>query len=312
MVSARTLRKVQAAAAALNYRGNTAARMLRTRRSQEIGVLVPDILNPLYASIARGAESVLSDAGYAALIVNTDNDRDKAERAMRAVLERQVDGLVLGHAFLDDPPVAAVIDQGLPVVLVLREVSGVSLPFVTVDERRGTALAVQHLVDLGHQHIAHVAGPLTVSTGRDRLAAFTEALRQRGLPSRPEDIFVGQSYSVEAGELAADWLVAHGDPPTGAVAGNDLMALGLISGLERHGWTCPGDVSVVGYNDMPLADRFAPPLTTVRLPQHDLGAEAARVLLRQLEHDDRQVRRVELRPELVVRGSSGPPSRPAP
>ena len=308
MVSARTLRKVQAAAAALNYHGNSAARMLRTRRSQEIGVLVPDILNPLYASIARGAGSVLGDAGYAALILNTDNDASKAERAIRSVLERQVDGLVLAHAFLDDPGVIAVVEQGVPVILVLREVAGLQVPVVTVDDRRGTSLAVQHLVDLGHTRIAHVAGPITISTGRDRLAAFTSALAEQRLPPRVDDVFACESYTVAAGEVAAEWLTARSDPPTAVLAGNDLLALGLISGVERHGWSCPGDLSVVGYNDMPLADRFNPPLTTVRMPPQDLGAEAARMLVRQLEQGDRQVRRVELLPELVVRGSTAPPT----
>lgn len=305
MVSARTLKKVLAAAEQLDYRSNAAARSLRTRRSQAVGILVPDIVDPLYAAVVRGAEQVLAAHDYTPIVLNTDDDPAVAARRLRTVQDRQADGFILATAFVDDPLVTATAADGVPLVLMLRSVDGLSLPFVNVDERRGIRLAVDHLAGLGHTRIAHVAGPATISTSVARRAAFREAMAGRGLPVPPEAVVDCTDHTVEAGEAAADALAVAG--PTAVVAGNDLLALGVIAGLAGHGRTCPADVSVVGFDDMPLADRVTPPLTTVRTPRHEIGAEAARALLRIVEEDDRLARSVELMPELVVRGSTAPP-----
>lgn len=305
-VSARTLRRVQAAADDLNYRGNPAARSLRTRRSRVIGILVPNILNPLYAAVVRGAEQVLSANDYTSLILNTDNDPKIAARQIRAMQDRQADGLILGSAFVDDPLVTGAAADGVPLVLMLRTVAGLTVPFVNVDERRGIRMAVDHLAGLGHTRIAHAAGPATVSTSVVRLAAFREAMAAHHLAVPADAVHECADYSPEAGEAATDPILAA--RPTAVIAANDLIALGLIAGFARNGLSCPADISVVGFNDMPLADRFAPPLTTVRTPQHEIGGEAARALLRLIEEGDTLARSVELMPQLVVRGSTGPPA----
>ncbi len=306
-VSPRTLRRVLAAAEKLNYRSNTAARMLRTRRSQVIGILVPDILNPLYAAVVRGAEQVLTAHGYTSLILNTDNDPEIAARHFRVLQDWQADGFIFGNAYVEDPLITAAAEAGVPMVLMLRSVAGLSVPFVNVDERLGIRLAVDHLVGLGHTRIGHVPGPPTISTAVARLEAFQETMAAHGIEVPPGAVVAARDYTAEAGEEAAERLVASDPALTAVVAGNDLLALGLISGLARHGRQCPRDVSVVGFNDMPLADRFAPPLTTIRTPQREVGAEAARTLLRGLADDDAVARSIELTPQIVVRGSTTAP-----
>lgn len=306
-VNRRTADRVIAAASRLGYRPNSVARGLRTRRSSMVGVLVPDITNLLYASVIRGIEDALSAEGYVALILNTDNDLDKERYLFRLVQERQADGFVLASALRADPLVAEAVAGGVPLVMVIRSTDGVSAPMINADDRAGISSAVDHLVSVGHRRIGHLAGPSTISTGVVRLAAFREAMRRHSLRVRRADVIECAAYSVQAGEQAAARLAAAGDPPTGVVAANDLLAVGCMSGLARLGWPCPAAVSVIGYNDMPLADRLSPPLTTVRVPHYDIGAEAARVLLGRLTKPGLKAPSVELPTTLIVRESVSAP-----
>ena len=174
-------------------------------------------------------------------------------------------------------------------------------------------MAVQHLVDLGHRDIVHLAGPQDTSTGATRRKAFRQALEDQGLPHDAGRIHLCETWSEEAGALGMGTLLDSDIPFTGVVAGNDQLALGALDALAERGLQCPADVSVVGFNDIPFIDKVYPPMTTIRIPHVEIGAEAARLLLEQLDDPTRHPRSILLPVTLVVRGSTGPanPARTA-
>ncbi len=305
MLSAATVQRVRQAAEALGYRVNGMARALKTRRSLAIGMLVPDITNPFFPPVVRGAEDSLAKAGYSLVLANTDNDDQRARREVRIMLEGRVDGLLLAMARRRDPLVAELFAGPVPVVLVNRTVDHVGAFAVVPDDHAGAVLAVEHLYELGHRHIGHVAGPQTTSTGARRLAGFTEAAQARGIVT--EAVEAARFNELE-GARAADTLLAGAGPrPTAIVAANDLLALGVLDVAARQGLACPADLSVVGFNDMPFVDRLQPPLTTLRVAEYDLGYRAAALLLERLDGPERRAETLLLTPELVIRGSTAPP-----
>ena len=194
-----TAQRVLEAAAALGYRPNTVARSLRTRRSHSVGVLIPDLNNPLFPPIVRGIEDRLAAAGYVALIGNTDGDADRERMLFEQMRARHVDGLVLATVHLGDPLLAESARADLPVVLMNRLAHDYSLPSVSVDNERGVRMAVAHLAGLGHTRIAHIAGPQEVSTGLARYRGFIAAMEAHGLAADPELIVTAKSFSIDEG-----------------------------------------------------------------------------------------------------------------
>jgi len=293
-VSAATVRRVRAAADRLGYHPNQVARGLRTRRSYTVGVLLPDLTNPLFPPIVRGADEVLGPAGYSPLIVNTDNDPAREERLVTALRARQADGFIVATARRDHPLLSRLAAEDTPMVLVNRHTDDPAIPSVIADEAAGIRLAVEHLRALGHKRIGHVAGPQDLSTGDTRRRAFRQAAGERA------PITVAGSYTEHSGATAAGELLREG--PTAVIAANDLLALGVLDALAAAGLRCPDDVSVVGFNDMPMMSRLG--ITTVRIPHHDLGAQAARTLLARIEDPALRPGRLLLPCELIVREST--------
>ncbi len=304
LVNERTARRVLDAAQELGYRPNPIARGLRTNRSHTIGVLVPDLMNPLFAAVVRGIEDGLREAGYTPLIANTDNDSERERVAYEAMSARQVDGFIAATARRDHWLLADQVQSGAKLVLVNRRVDSDAIPAVTGDDHEGIRLAVEHLTSLGHERIAHLAGSQALYTGWSRHQGFLDAMRAGGLELDPDLIVFSAAFTEREGGRCCCELLDRRRDFTAIVAGNDLLALGCYDALEQHGLCCPEDVSVVGYNDMPFVDRFRPPLTTVRVPHYELGATAAALMLEQLRGTDVPPRQLLLAPELVVRGST--------
>jgi LacI family transcriptional regulator len=302
LVSRPVAQRIDALAHKLGYSPDLAASALRTRRSATVGVLIPDIANPVFPLILRGIEAALADAGYTAIIANTDNDPARARDALERLAARRIDGVIIATATRRDALIAQCRGLGLPAVLVNRAADGDTVSAVVNDDRAGIALAVGHLVALGHRAIGHVAGPGNISTGQARRAGFLAAIKAHGL--RPSPIAAAESYSIAAGERACAQLLNTGRRISAIVAANDLLALGCYDELKRRGLACPGDISVTGFNDMAFADRFDPPLTSVRIQQREMGAEAARLLLAQIANPRAPKQNLKLQPELVARGSS--------
>jgi LacI family transcriptional regulator len=304
LVRPATVARVREVAQALGYQVNPIARSLKTSRSETVGVLVPDLTNPLFPPIVRGIEDTLSASGYTVLTANTDNDPARTASNFTAMQARQVDGFIVATALLDDPFMHDAATRGMPMVLVNRQTQHLEVSAVSGDDATGIERTVDHLVELGHIDIAHIAGPLSVSTGAVRLRAFRAAMQRHGL--RDDRFVEAEAYSEAAGRAALLRLLDD-DRPTGIVASNDLLALGCYDALAERGLSCPDDVSIVGFNDMPFISRLQPPLTSVRVPQYELGVEAARLLLDQLSGRTVTPRVVLLPVRLVVRGSTAAP-----
>jgi len=317
LVSGETAKRILAAADSLGYRPNTVARSLRTRRSHTVGVLIPDLTNPLFPPIVRGIEDRLAADGYVALIGNTDSDDDRERLVFERMRARHVDGFVCATAHLSSPLLAEAASAGIPVVLVNRYAKGYGFPAVSVDNERGIGLAVSHLVSLGHRRIAHIAGPQDVSTGLLRYRGFTDAMAAHGLAVDPALVAHAAAYSLEEGDRCCRALLERDLGCTAVAAGNDMLAVGCYAALETAGLSCPRDISVVGFNDMPFIDRLRPPLTSVSFPHYQVGTEAGRLMLELIaatgQHgavpgDHAEI--LYLAPELRVRGSTAPPRAP--
>ena len=312
LVSEDTARRVTAAAAKLGYRPNPVARSLRTRRSHTVGVLIPDLNNPLFPPIVRGLEDKLAAAGYVALIGNTDADASRERLIFEQMRARHVDGFVLATATLHDRLLAEVAAADLPVVLMNRLSQDYSFPSVSVDNEQGGRMAISHLARLGHTRIAHIAGPQEASTGVSRLRGFREGMAAHGLEVREELIAYAGRYTVEEGSRCTHELLTAQGGFTAVAAANDMLAVGCYAALDEAGLQCPDDISVIGFNDMPFIDRLRPPLTTVRFPHYQLGTEAAQLLLERIGEREAPVKILYLAPELIVRKSVAAPAGSAP
>ncbi len=308
LVNEETAERVLRVAEELGYRPNPIARGLKTNRSYTVGVLIPDLTNPLFPPIMRGIEDRLGDAGYTALIVNTDNDPGRERSQMDAMRARQVDGFIAATARLDTELLADVAAGGAPMVLVNRSLEDGSLAAVTVDDRQGIRLAVTHVAELGHRLIGHVGGPQNLSTGHLRHLGFREAMAELGLAARSEQVVFAGAFTEANGQQACAELLDRAPGVTAVVAANDRLAIGCYDALEARGLACPDDLSVTGFNDMPFVDRLRPPLTSVRVPQREIGTVAADLLLSQLSDDSREARQILLEPTLIVRSSTAPPA----
>jgi LacI family transcriptional regulator len=311
LVNQETAERVMRAAEELGYRPNRLARGLKTSRSYTIGVLIPDITNPLFPPILRGIEDRLDDGGYTALIVNTDNDPERERSHLEAMRARQVDGFISATARLDRELLADIAAAGTPLVLVNRSLEDGSVPAVTVNDRQGVRLAVEHVARLGHELIGHVGGPQNISTGHRRHLGFLEAMRACGLQAPSEHVRFGRGFVEEEGARVCAELLETSRDLTAIVAANDRLAIGCYDALEARGLRCPEDVSIVGFNDMPFIERLRPPLTSVRVPQREIGTVAADLLLQRLADGSQTAREILLEPTLIIRGSTAPPRKPA-
>jgi LacI family transcriptional regulator len=307
LVNADTARKVLRAAESIGYQPNPIARSLKTAKTATVGLVIPDLTNPLFPPIVRGIEDVLTAVGYSAWIVNTDNDPAREETAVESLRSRQVEGLIMATARRQHPLLVRLHQLGMKIVLVNRRVDGLELPSVTSDDDAGIEMAVNHLAALGHTRIAHLAGPQETSTGVARARAFRHAVRDLGLDDDPALVVECGYWSETEGAKALRKLLDTGPSCTAIVAGNDLIALGCYDVFAERGMRCPDDMSVVGFNEMPFLDKMNPPLTTVAIPHYDLGSEAARLLLDTIDEPDRLPRSVLLTPSLVVRASTAAP-----
>lgn len=307
LVNADTARRVIKVAESLGYRPNPIARGLKTAKSGTIGLVIPDLTNPLFPPIVRGIEDVLEPAGYSGLIVNTDNDLNRERAQIESLRSRQVEGFIIATALVDHPLLEQLHREGVLMVMVNRRPDGVDVPSITPDDASGIELAVRHLASLGHQRIAHLAGPANTSTGVVRARAFRSAIRDLGLVEDPALTATCPRWSEESGAAGLRSLLDAGASFTAVVAGNDLIALGCYDVFAERSIDCPGEVSVVGFNDMPFLDKLRPPLTTVAIPHQQIGAEAARMMLDAIADPSRPARSVLLPLSLVVRGSTAPP-----
>jgi LacI family transcriptional regulator len=302
-----TRRRVVAVAQRLRYQPSALARGLVTRRTHSIGLLISDIANPFFIWAVRAVEDVAQENGYNVILCNTDEDPAKETQYLRVLMEKRVDGIILATTAGSLQAVRDVRWRRIPLVLFDRELPRVPTDTVKVDSVLGGRLATEHLLSLGHTRIAIIHGPVVRSTGAERLQGYLDALRTAGVRHDPVLIREG-NFKQDSGRDLTRQLLDVSPPPTALFCTNNLMTVGALQTLQERGVRIPSDLSLVGYDDMEWWTLTHPPLTTVGQPVYDLGREAMRLLLGQIDANRRQrPQRVILKPELLARESCGPP-----
>lgn len=307
IVNPGTVERVTDAARKLGYRPHPLARGLRTNRTMSVGVIIPDVENPLFGPIIAGVESVLVEEGYSVLIGNADRGPEHADSLVEEMLERHVDGLVLATPSRRVSLAAERAQESVSVVLVNRSVDDDSIPAIVGDDHAGIGLAVRHLRELGHDRIGHVAGPSWVSTGMGRRQAFLDWMDTVGLDSDPDLVEEADWYQVEPGNVSALELLRRHPDLTAIVAANDLLGMGCYRAARSLGRAIGVDLSITGYNDMPFLDLMQPSMTAVRVPYRQMGADAATTLLALISNEEVSPGPVRLAPTLAIRASTAPP-----
>ncbi|OEV10782.1 LacI family DNA-binding transcriptional regulator [Streptomyces nanshensis] len=306
-VSPETVRRIDKAVRELGYTPNPIARSLRTSKSHTVGVVIPDLTNPLFPPMVRGIESVLDEYGYSPLIVSTDDDPEREATHISALLARQVDGLIVGTARLGDTTFDELAARGTRIALINRRAADSGLDSVTADDDTGMSLLIHHLATLGHRRLLCLAGPRNTSTAVARLRGFHSAVRAEGLDDDAQLVVECASWTAAEGAARFAEALDGGTPFTAVVAATDLVAMGCYDVMAERGLSCPDDMSIAGFNDMPFVNRLAPPLTTVAVPQYEIGREGAQMLMAALGQQEHMPRTVLLPVTLTVRGSTGAP-----
>jgi LacI family transcriptional regulator len=288
----------------LNYRPNLIARSLAKQKTHTIGMIVPDIANPFFPMVVRGAEDAAQKHGYNLLLCNSDDSLEKEERAIELLLSKRVDGILLTKAAEDfRPPLRQMIKEvKIPFVLVMRTYPKLTSDAVITDDYQGAYDAVSHLARSGRRRIGLISGPLKVSNAVARWQGFHDSLQAMGLPFDKELIVEGD-YRIESGYRAGHALLSH--RPDGIYVANHLMTVGLLKAAEEMGMRCPEDFGLVSFDDYPWLGIFRPRLTTVELPKHQLGTEAAELLIKRISGDRSKPVLRTLQPELRIRESCG-------
>ena len=296
--------KVEAAIRKLNYRPNLVARSLAKQKTHTIGMIVPDIGNPFFPIVVRGAEDAAQKHGYNLLLCNSDDSPDKEEKSIELLLSKRVDGILLTKAVGDfRPSLQQMIKEvNTPFVLVMRTYPKLTKDAVITDDYQGAYEAVSHLARAGRERIALISGPLKVSNAKERWQGFHDALKAEGLPYE-DDLVVEGDYRLESGYRAGHSLFSR--RPDGIYVANHLMTVGLLKAAEETGLRCPEDFGLVSFDDYPWLGIFRPRLTTVELPKHQLGSEAAELLIKRISGDTSKPVLKKLQPELRIRESCG-------
>lgn len=307
MISPDVVKRVRQAASEMGYTQNAAAYALKVGSTKTIGIIIPDLMNPMFPPIIRGIQSVLGQYGYTAFLAYSENNKGTAHTEVERLVNRGVDGIIYAAAFRTDSVVDLCKSQGVPLVLVNRVVDKGDVDTVKVDDSLGIKMTVDHLLDLGHRKIGFVAGPKNISVSFIRLSAFTRTMAEHGLEVEPHRIVEAHALSEDAGEKAMSVFLGQNPDATAIIASNDLIALGCFTALTQFGYTCPESLSIVGFNNMPFLDWFATPLTTVSIPHFQMGERSADLLLKRIKSEgDDYHEQVLLNPRLIIRQSTAP------
>lgn len=300
-------KRVEAAIRKLDYHPNHSARSLKTKQTKTLGMVIPDITNPFFPQIVRGAEDAALNAGYLVVTFNTDDRLDREKQALSVSRSRGLDGvlLVVAPGYGDISHIEALIATGKPVVCVDRVPPGVKVDSVTVDNVKGVRMCIQHLTMLGHRHIAIITGDLALQNARERLEGYRLAYCEGGLEINPEWIIEG-NFRAETGYRLAKELLLRGTRPTALFASNGMIAIGVLQALEEVGLKCPDDIAIASFDDLWVCSAFRPHLTVVAQPGYEMGFQAARLLTDRLDGRRSETSPVNIRlePDLKIREST--------
>ena len=307
-VKAATARKVWRAATELNYYPNSHARALVSGRSRLIGLIVSDITNPFFPELIHTFEGLAAHKQYDLLLTSTDYDTARMTACLRRMLERKVDGVAMMTSEMDAGSIKELARRNVPIVFMDVGQIGPRMSHVSIDYGNGVRQAVDHVVELGHRHVAFITGPLELHSARTRRQAFVDGLRQHGVPLERRFVREG-THTADGGEKAMNELLALTRRPTAVVCSNDWTAIGALHAIHAAGLRVPDDLSLVGFDDIPLSRYITPSLTSVRMSARDVGSAAFQALFSLIggEHVEGNVYQVATK--LVVRDSTAKPRR---
>lgn len=304
-VSVEARGRVLKAIAKLGYHPSDVARSLRTRRTQTIGLVIPDITNPYYGEMTQAIEEVSFQHGYTVILAHSSHLPERELRYSQVLRSKQVEGVIFLPVTSDLEPVHFLGRAGIHVVVLERIVPGYAC--IVFDEHNGGYLATRHLLGLGHRRIGCIVLAGDSTTSVSRVAGYRTALAEAGILLE-EDCIVESEYGYAAGELAAEHLLKLPSRPTAVVAHNDLIAIGAMKAFGQAGLKIPGDISVIGFDDIAAASYAQPPLTTIASPKGRMGRAAIETLLDLLKAGEGVLPEMTKLPvDLVVRSSTGRP-----
>ena len=303
LVSQETRERVLEAMAALNYRPNALARSLRQGKSNTIGLVLPDSANPFFAEISRSIEDEAFKKGYSVFLCNTELDTQRELLYVDVLSKNQVDGIIFVATGDQADSLDFLLRQSMPVVMIDRDVPNVEVDAVLTDNQLGGFLATRHLIELGHKHIACIAGPSNITPSAERIIGYRKALEQAGL-SYDENLVLRGDYHAQSGMEITHSILLMTPRPTAIFALNDLMALGALRAAAEAGYSVPRDLAVVGYDNLELTRFTNPPLTTISQPKKEVGAQAVNLLVDRISQKSRPPSRLVLAPELIIRRST--------
>ncbi|MCR1899541.1 LacI family transcriptional regulator [Irregularibacter muris] len=306
-VSSPTMELVLATMEKMQYTPNGLARSLALNRSSTIALLIPNILNPLYPQVAKGIEDVAHQKGYNILLCNTEEKQDKEQDYVEMLLEKRVDGIILTASQLKEKDIQKIKNQNIPLVLIGRNIENMEANMVFTDYYMGAYQMTQHLIEIGYREIAHITGLKCQEESKEKLRGYERAIQEAGISLKNNWIIEGDN-EIEGGYLGAKKLLRLKEPPQAIFAANDLMAIGAIDAIKSNGLTIPGDIAIVGFDDIKMASLVEPKLTTISQPVYKMGLIAARLLFESIEskHNEEEFnQKIFLQPKLMVRKSCG-------
>ncbi|MFW6289721.1 MAG: LacI family DNA-binding transcriptional regulator [Mariniphaga sp.] len=302
-ISESTSKKVIAAARKYNYYPNRIARGLKLEKTETIGLIIPDIANPYFGSIAKTIEMEAHQKGYSIILCDSLDDVDIETELLFLLAGRKVDGIIIAPTGKNNAHVVELQQQGIPIVVIDRYLPDTSLPFVTTDNYSGASMAVKHLLEKGHRKIACIQGIQGISANSDRVKGYADALQKTGIELREEWI-AGNDFGEENGYQQTKKLMEKDDRPTAVFALSNLISLGVLRALKELGMKVPDDVSVISFDEQPYSAFLACPMTTVEQPREEIGKMAYNLLLRNIsEGNPVNLNSAMLQPRLIVRES---------
>lgn len=308
-VSPETQLRVEAAAAELNYVPNMLAHSLRSNRTQTLALVLTDITNPFWTTVARGVEDEANAHGFNVIFCNTDENPAKQDQYISMLLRRRVDGVLLVPATSNGAAVLALRAQGVQVVALDRRVDGVAVDVVRGGSEAGAQALADHLLDLGHRRIGILTGPHEVSVSHERVAGFSAAHARRDVPMDETLVRYGP-FTMESGYAMAIELLSMEPRPTAIFAANNFIAVGALRAFRESGLRTPEDISIVVFDDLPETFATAPFLTVVAQPAYLLGKTATEILLQRVNSpSDNHTQEITLPATLIVRTSTASPKR---
>ena len=302
-----TRRKVLQLAKQMSYTPNAIARGLVNKRTQTLGLILPDITNPFYPEVARGIEEGAAASGFSIFLCNTNWESNREAHYLRLLAEQRVDGIILAPIDNEVEALEHRLTGTIPVVYVSNAPVGTQHGFVVIDNILGGFVATEHLIQAGYGRIGFVGSTEDSLTIEERLEGYRRALKKYGLPVEKKFIQLGE-FKEEAGYKIIRSMIAGGDFPRAVFAENDLLALGVLHGVKASGLSVPEDVAIVGFDDIPVASYPEVQLTTMSQPTYEMGKKSVEILLDQIQAFDQppsaRIQQICLEPRLIVRRSS--------